>query len=177
VKNKELPSVEALASQESMDKLTQSLNEEPDMICVLVVGAYLDRYLAAMLGRHLRSGSTAENLLSHKGVLGSFQARVDVCYCLGLIEKYEKQNLDTIGQIRNTFGHSHTSLGFDDPAVAELCGKLTLPLNPKGPYPKTIRPRGKLLVVAMFLITRLQGADFTIHFERPESSSSEQSSS
>ena len=72
----------------------------------------------------------AESSLSSKlldvrsGALGSFAARSDVCYSLGLISKGIYQDLLVLGELRNQFAHHHHMLDFSATGIAEACGSL-----------------------------------------------------
>jgi len=103
-------------------KFLDILNEEADLAVVIIGTSYLDACLGALLHRFFVEGSTADRLLDVQGgALGSFQARADACYVLGIINKPLYQDLVTISKIRNQFAHHHLALNFDLPAVAELC--------------------------------------------------------
>jgi hypothetical protein len=127
-----LPALESLSSEESLKALIESTKNEPDLVLVLLVGNYLDGILEATLSKRLSPGNTAKRLLSHIGPLGTFQARIDLCYCLSLISKEAKKNLDAIGLIRNRFAHSHRLLTFDDVEIAAHCERLSWYKNEKG---------------------------------------------
>src|SRR5437899_3106263 len=80
------------------------LNNESDLACVLIATSYLDNALATLLKRHLIESSVVNRVLeSPRGPLSSFASRSDLAYCLGLISKGLRKNLEIIGQIRNTF--------------------------------------------------------------------------
>lgn len=119
------------AELETLSHQTQALieviNNEPDMACVLITGSFLDQCLASLLYRYFIKSNTANNLLSFKGNLGTYSSRVNLCYCLGLITKGMRQNLDIIGEIRNLFGHTHLMLDFSNQEIKSLCDKLTFP--------------------------------------------------
>ncbi len=162
--HKILPSFATLS--QNRQALYDVLNEEEDFVCVMVVGGYLDRCLAALLTQHLSPGGTTDRLLSSRGILGTFQARVDLCYCLGFIPKEAKQNMDLIGEIRNTFGHAYEVMNFDNEEIVLLCEKLryTKPdayvvlggePNPEGPFAHVRDPRSKFSIIASDLITRI----------------------
>src|SRR5262245_54609314 len=77
------------------------LNKEPDVPCVVVGAAFLDTAVAGLIAEFmLKRSQTASKLLSPNGVLGGFQARSDIAYCLGLIRKEDYRELCTIAQIR-----------------------------------------------------------------------------
>lgn len=121
-----IPAIETL-SRESQG-LYDAVNDERDLPCVLISTSFLDQCLASMLERFFINSSTAKSMLDPRGgSLGTFLARADLCYCLGLIPKGLFQNLRTVGEIRNLFAHSYLSLSFDDSKVATLCESLTFP--------------------------------------------------
>jgi len=106
-------------------KLFDVLNGEGDMPAVLIATSYLDECLAALLHQFMVSGSTTESLLSPvTGALGSFSARADLAYSLGLINTFAFKDLKTIGNIRNAFAHSHLSVSFSSPQVQDLTAAL-----------------------------------------------------
>src|SRR4051812_16820014 len=87
--------------------LYKLLNTEDDFACVMVSHAFIDQCIASLLQKFLiDKSSTAASMLSHRGLLGSYSARCDLAYCLGLIPKGVFQNLEVLGDIRNAFGHS-----------------------------------------------------------------------
>jgi hypothetical protein len=62
--------------------LYELLSDEPDFPAVVVSLAFVDQCLASLLKTLLIDGSTSEKLLSHRGTLGTFNARSDLAYCL-----------------------------------------------------------------------------------------------
>ena len=110
---------------EDTQKVYDVLNHESDLACVLIGTSYLSELLGSAIRTVLRKSNTTENLLAPgKGVLGSFKARVDLAYCLKIIEKRDRQDLDTIGKIRNSFAHRHLSFDFTDSEVEKECNNL-----------------------------------------------------
>src|SRR5262245_14808199 len=102
----------------------QLLIQESDMPRVLIAVGYLDQWVASILSKFFVSGETSNAILSDRGMLGSFSARTDLAYCLGLIPKEMYQNLRKVGEIRNRFAHHHLTLTFEDAAAAKLCDDL-----------------------------------------------------
>jgi DNA-binding MltR family transcriptional regulator len=119
------PTIEQLGSESK--ELYELLSTEADFPCVVVSLSFIDQCLASLLHRFFIDGSTADRLLDHRGALGSFIARVDLSYCLGLITKELFQNLHVLGEIRNVFAHSRFKLSFDSPRIKDLCELLTFP--------------------------------------------------
>lgn len=113
-------------SLDSEQHLIRALNGEANLPCVLISGSFLDYALAAILKKFLIDGSTAAKLISTEGAIGNFQAKVDLCYALGLIPKNIMQSLSTVGQIRNLFAHQY-SKDFDDAEVMKLCNAIAFP--------------------------------------------------
>jgi DNA-binding MltR family transcriptional regulator len=118
----------------------------------------------------LLNGGTAEKLLDEKGgILGNYQARADLAYCLGLIPKGAFQNLLLLGQIRNTFAHSHLNMDFHNPKIVPLCEKLVYPTVhehvsvdassgkklKRSPFEETDTPRNRFVLVLVILFQRL----------------------
>ena len=123
----EIHQVEELSKQ-SKD-VYKVVNGEPDLACVLILASYLDQCLASLLKKHfIKNSSTVERLLDPvRGNVGTFQARADLSYSLGLIPKEIYQNLCVIGSIRNQFAHSHLEIGFTHVDIVEEIDSLVLP--------------------------------------------------
>ncbi len=98
-----------------------------------------------------------------------------MAYCLGLIPAGLRQNLETVGNIRNSFAHDYFSLTLDADGMAELVNSLIPPTihqtltvdgdhsTVTGPQPMplvgSIRDRFNAIVVMMvnsLLLTGLQ---------------------
>jgi len=102
--------------------------ERSDLACALILTAYLEQCLGTLIASRLIKSALPEKLLNpSRGILGTFQSRIDLSYCLGLITKGIHQNLCSIAAIRNTFAHSHLDLRFEDPRIQRLSEELTLP--------------------------------------------------
>jgi DNA-binding MltR family transcriptional regulator len=121
VKRKILP-VEHLSKDSQ--KFFDVLNSEKDLPLILVAASYIDACLASILKRKLKKSSITDQLINIKGPIGTFSARADLCYALGLIQKNLYQDLATIAQLRNEVAHHHLELSFDDQSILELCNKL-----------------------------------------------------
>ena len=106
-------------------KLYEVLNSERDLSAILVAGSFIDACLGSILNIRLRKSSVTDKLLDTRGgAIGSFSARADLCYVLGLINKDMYKDLITISGIRNVVAHHHMEIDFNDPEIQKLCGKL-----------------------------------------------------
>jgi DNA-binding MltR family transcriptional regulator len=102
------------------------LNDESDHSAIIVGVAYLDACLGAMLQRFLIHSTTSAKLLDPRGgALGTFSARSDVCYALGLISKVMLQDLLVLAELRNQCAHHHLLQSFADSRIADECKKLS----------------------------------------------------
>jgi DNA-binding MltR family transcriptional regulator len=169
-----IPAIEALS--EKSQALYDVLNNEGDLSCVLISTSYLDQCLASLLERFLIKSSISKNLLDPRyGTLGTFSARVDLCYCLGLVPKGLFQNLRTLSEIRNSFAHSYLSLSFDDPKVAHLCKSFTFPkaigkrvedntgksYELVDPFEQFKDPRSRFTIIVSLMVNRLLVTDLS----------------
>ncbi len=108
-----------------IQKLLDVLNKEPDLSAILVATSYIDACLGSILERKFIESSISRQLLDGRsGALGTFAARSDICYVLGLIDKSLYKDLIKIAEIRNEVAHHHLALDFNFPSVEKLCGEL-----------------------------------------------------
>lgn len=97
------------------------VNDENDLACVLLGVNYLDEILRTILAIRLKKSKVTENILNpSSGFLGTFSARIDIVYCLGIIDKKIYNDLRLITEIRNIFAHSFDSISFESPEVVNL---------------------------------------------------------
>jgi len=98
---------------------------QPCRKLTVVGAAFLDAALKTLLSEKLLNpSSVTEKLLDGRGALGTFSARADLAYCLGIVRKHHYNDLCLVMAIRNQFAHKHLQLAFDDPTVREKCDRL-----------------------------------------------------
>lgn len=101
------------------------LNEEQDLAVVLIGTSWLDACLESVLRAYFVESSISEKLLDPRsGALGTFGARMDAAYVLGLISPRTYTDLTRVAEIRNEFAHEHLLLTFADPRIAQACASL-----------------------------------------------------
>lgn len=115
--------VEQLSEQTA--KFYEVLNEEKELAVILIATGLVD----ACLKPCSRPSSTSERLLQPSGILGSFRARSDRCYVLGLIPESYHRDLIALGEIRNRVAHHHLDMDFSDPIIA---AKVNEPVRIRG---------------------------------------------
>lgn len=111
------------ADEIAMSTIDEEFRGESDRVVAIVGGAYLDTLLESLLQSVFRE-QDEEDLLGTSGPLGSNGPRYKLAYCLGLIREHQRDDLATVGKIRNKFAHVHTSLSFDVSPIKELCSNL-----------------------------------------------------
>jgi DNA-binding MltR family transcriptional regulator len=146
-------------------KMLNALKRGTDLACVLTGSSYLEELLANMLEIRFIKSSIAKQLLHPYGVLGTFKARADLSYCLGLINKSTYQDLCQIAEVRNQFAHSHIEINFGDSDIQKECeeinawripgfGHMTPPTKATQRELRT-RARGLFMMSIGVLITRI----------------------
>ncbi len=119
-----IPNLESLS--EDNKHLYETLNSERDLPLILVSSSYLDVSLGAMLKEKLISSSTSDKILDVRGgAIGSFSARADMCYSLGMVPKTLYKDLIKILEIRNIVAHHHLELDFTNEEIKKLCCELS----------------------------------------------------
>jgi len=116
------------------------LTSESDRGCALMAAAYLDDQLGLLLkSRFVDDSKVSKELFDHIAPLGTFSARVDMAYMLGLLSSTARRDLHLIRKIRNSFGHTAAPMTFEQPSIAARCRELNHhALNAKGDSPRAI---------------------------------------
>jgi DNA-binding MltR family transcriptional regulator len=99
----------------AMDK---EFHDAPDRVLAIVGAAYLDSLLEELFRAiFVQDKEEANRLLEPDKALGSNGSRYQLAYCLGLIEKHQRDDLKMIAKIRNSFAHRYDvqSFGHDEP--------------------------------------------------------------
>jgi DNA-binding MltR family transcriptional regulator len=110
---------------QEVDDFLLEIQGETDRGAALVGGAYLDALLAGMLRAHFVDDCrVVDDLLGVDRPLGSYGTRTRITFVLGLIRRDQFDDLQTIGTIRNAFGHRHGRLNFEDQPVCDYVKRL-----------------------------------------------------
>jgi len=134
-------------------RFTAELQRETDRGLALVGAALLDEKLAETLRLFFCEGKAAEALLKEGDApLGTFSARIELCFALGLIDEFEYQEINLLRKVRNEFAHSKHGTTFQSEKIKSLCANLKSHLPEGSDYPiKDPRFRFTNSVVAMVL--------------------------
>jgi hypothetical protein len=137
----------ALTLPPSLVEFQNALREESDRGCALIVAAYLDAELEALLRAKLvPDKKIAEELLGQSRPLATFSARIDLAYLVGLIPNNAHRELHLIRRIRNDFGHSPVATTFATKAIASRCAALQCQLY-EGLAPRTALEHSAFLLL------------------------------
>jgi len=112
---------------ELMLKLTNEFQGESDRAAAVLAAAYLDHLLGELIAAAMPARpEEVEELLYQKGngPLGTFSARIDTSYCLGLLSKDESRDLHLTRKIRNDFAHKLVDMSFESQEIANRCREL-----------------------------------------------------
>lgn len=103
------------------------MKAESDRGCALMGASYVDDRLADLLKKKLLLNSDLrERMFDYIGPLGSFSARINMAYAIGLIPANLRRELHVMRDIRNVFAHRAAHLTFESPEISPLVDKLRL---------------------------------------------------
>jgi hypothetical protein len=135
------------------NKILQEFFAESDRSAAILIGAEIDIQLERILSHFLLPPLKKSSAFLQDGPLGSFSARIEMIYRIGLIPEEWHHDLHVIRKIRNEFAHGPSGLDFTQPPVCDLAGNLMTgkrivddmmrdrkpPSDPKTPYaPKNV---------------------------------------
>lgn len=107
----------------NIDHFSGVFRAESERACAVLGAAYVDECVKRMFQRAL--DSYRSEILSERGVLGNFGARIMVARALSWISEDVYRDLYTIGKIRNKFAHSaDLEVTFENQSIKDLCGNL-----------------------------------------------------
>lgn len=110
------------------DALGEEINKQRDRGAAIIAFAVLEDHLVALIKSKLIRDSTIEKkVFRGYGPLGSFSARIDIGFLLGLYDKDLHRELHCIRKIRNEFAHDLSPLTFKSKKIRDLCRLLELP--------------------------------------------------
>ena len=140
---------------EDLASFVDELQKETDRGLPLVGAALIDEKLLNALESFFVEGKSAKKILSAPNApLGTFSSRIEACYSLALIDKFEYQEIGVIRKIRNEFAHAKHGLSFENEKITGLCTSLQSPLPEGGDYPVDT-PRFRLVNAIICIVLRL----------------------
>jgi hypothetical protein len=87
-------------------EFVEEFRGESDRAAVILGASKLDQVLGMVLEKFLRpSANSTDDLFSNNGPLGTFSAKIDLTYRLGLIDSTLCRSIHLTRRIRNNFAH------------------------------------------------------------------------
>jgi mannitol operon repressor len=149
-----------LSTAEDLATFVEELRRESDRGLALVAAALIDDKLAETMRHFFCEGASGGKLIDDTNApLGTFSARTEACFSLGLIDEFEYSEIAIIRKVRNEFAHAKHGMSFQTPRVQGLCSSLKSDL-PKGANYPLNDPRFRFTNAAVCLALRL--------YHRPE---------
>lgn len=100
---------------------------QSDRAAVIVCAALLEDGLTRAIQSTLhRDKAVLEKLFRPSGPLGSFSAKIDLAFAMGLYSKEIHKDLVTIKNIRNEFAHGLTTKNLGSQKVRDLCDNIEI---------------------------------------------------
>ncbi len=142
-KKKKKPLAYEIQTKLGIEAFRLSLLDESDRGLVLVGAAFIEEQLEALLRAHFLFEESLQNSTSEEtgkfgkivnklfgyGPLGSFYAKADMAYSLGLIPEWEHWRIDLLRDVRNSFAHNIESSSFESQDVVKLLERFVSPEN------------------------------------------------
>lgn len=158
-----------LSTANDLAAFTQELQQETDRGLPLVAAALIDELLAGTLRSFFVQDRSVETLLNGATApLGTLSARSQLCHALGLIDDYEKSEIELLRKIRNRFAHTRHGLTFDDASINGLCTSFSSPL-PEGEAFIKPTARFRLINATVCIVLRLYHRADWVALERRHS--------
>ncbi|HQZ98079.1 MAG TPA: MltR family transcriptional regulator [Pyrinomonadaceae bacterium] len=133
----------------------QELQTESDRGLALISAALIDEKLLETLLSFTCEDEVKERLLkSPNAPLGTFSARSDACFALGLIDEFEFREISLLRKVRNEFAHAKHGMSFQNDRVKGLCSAFKSGLPP-GAEPDFADARARFINATITLVTRL----------------------
>ena len=120
-------------SLEYLEEFYKQINaEENDRGAAILSAVTVETMLINTIVRRLPNGAAMYGqIFENQGPLATFDDKIVIAQALGIIGPETKNNLNTIKHIRNTFAHAGIPITFSTREIADACGALTVPPNPR----------------------------------------------
>ena len=138
--------------------------KESDRAAVILIGAKLDQVLLQILKSFLTPlPGTQDNLLDTEQAIGTFSARINLVFRLGLIDAPFARALHLFRKIRNDFAHETHGASLEHSPHVDRIHELVAPLTHlddywmcmKAVFPKDTGARSNFFTGSMVLIAGL----------------------
>ena len=159
-----------MMSPDEAERVLTEVGGLTDRGAAVLASAHLDQALTKIFRAFfINNKALADRLLTGFGPLGSFYARHETAYALGLISKEERDNTSLIRDIRIDFAHRFldSKVSFQTPKIKDKCMQLRHGRGIKHPR------RRFMLAVEYLLFQFAVGLSLTHHRKSPPSATDE----
>jgi mannitol operon repressor len=137
------------------DELLDELYAETDRGVIVLAAALLDELVGVILLGAMIDDSGAVGVLM-EGPLGSFAARIQAAYCLGVISQGEYADLNVVHDLRHrAMALGREPVAFDAPDVVRRCRDLHLAERVAGGRAGPDNTRARFVGAVVTLVNRL----------------------
>jgi len=110
---------------EEIERFFCQFSKETDRGAALTAGAMLEDRLGDIIKGFLIDAKESEKLLKGMNApFGTLSSRISACFALGLIDKIEFEEMETIRKIRNKFAHNWDNVSFQTDSIKDLTKSL-----------------------------------------------------
>lgn len=111
-----------------LGELITTLDKESDRGTILICASTIDCILEDLIKKYLNKNKNRENeiekLFEYPNPLNTFASKIQMSYCLGLIEKDCYEDFERIRKIRNVLAHGYEYKDFASEEIASIVFKL-----------------------------------------------------
>ena len=101
------------------------IQEQTDRGAAIIAAAFLDARLEEVILSQLpQSGQPTDRLFSGNAPIGSFSAKIDMVFAMGLIGLNTHRDLTLMRKIRNEFAHHFGAISFGTPSIRSQCSEI-----------------------------------------------------
>lgn len=112
---------------ENEDFLIENLNNDSDRAVALIAATILENRLERIiLDRFIDDKKIVKKITEFQGLMGSFSAKIDLSYMLGIYSKPAYNEMNIIRRIRNEFAHDLSVVDFRTHKIFEKVKSLKL---------------------------------------------------
>jgi hypothetical protein len=152
-------------------QITKLVEAESDRGAILILAAYLEEILAAIITGACVSDEEGEKILEFRGPAGGFDLKIQLCKAFALIHPIEVQGLEAVRKIRNCAAHFDQKRGFDvlfdSEQTIDLVANLLKSQNAKMSSREPIAVRTMFVVCVRLLATKLYWRGLTVNRPTP----------
>jgi hypothetical protein len=122
---------EFLESEQEDEAYRKAILGESHRSSALMASAFVEHALLDLIMVKLITLSEKDEndlFFGPGSILGTFAARIDIAYAMGLIHDENRSDLNIIRNVRNAFAHSIKDIDFHHPLIKKECRKFRHPI-------------------------------------------------